>query len=411
MNLHRSLSFVILIVTYSVTIAQNNPLYYDHELFIHTEGSNPYHNTVFFWMTAVDAVWDQDANIYELDTQKLIGSLNFARAYDINNRSNYNIPIPYLPNSGGCWGMENVLSFGYGSSYPQNIFGYGLYLAAFGYNYDEPTISFYLDYRDCDYTKNYAGADIWIKFNASNNTVKIDWNNSNFTDYVTTIENNNTYAIWNYMPKTLRQYIQNTNYLELYLRVSNSDWNPLLTWNPYYSMSANGFYRVERKIDNGNFIPIKETTSLSYIDRDITLAPGNSMIVIYRIKAINYGIESLPSNAIRLNLDGSAQKISIRYDKINIINSFCLDQNYPNPFNPSTEINFQIPEQSFVTLFIYDILGRELDVLLNKELPAGKHIVSWNGSKFGSGVFFYKITVRSNNAKLTTHTNKMVLLK
>jgi hypothetical protein len=214
MNLHRSLSFVILIVTYSVTIAQNNPLYYGHELFIHTEGNNPNHSTVKFWMTAVDAVWDQDANIYELAPQKLIGSLNFARAYHFNNRSNDNIPIP---DSSNDWGMENVLSFGYGSSYDQNIFGYGLYLAAFGYNCDDPIISFYLDYGDCDYPDKYPeGADIWIKFNASNNTVKIDWNNYNFTDYVTTIENNNTYAIWNYMPKTLRQYIQNTNYLELY---------------------------------------------------------------------------------------------------------------------------------------------------------------------------------------------------
>ncbi len=125
--------------------------------------------------------------------------------------------------------------------------------------------------------------------------------------------------------------------------------------------------------------------------------------------AVNNGNEvGLFSNIGKIGASGFMKQ---NYIEVKNNFKFYLKQNYPNPFNPSTEINFQIPEQSFVTLSIFDILGREVDVLLNKELSAGKHIVSWNGSKFGSGIFFYKITVRSNNAKLTTHTNKMILLK
>ncbi|MBU2446003.1 MAG: T9SS type A sorting domain-containing protein [Bacteroidetes bacterium] len=422
MNLHRSLSFVILIVTYSVTIAQNNPLYPGHELFIHTEGNNPNYSTVKFWMTAVDAVWDQDANIYDLGPQKLIGSLNFARAYHINNPSNDNIPIP---NSSNYWGMENVLSFGYGFPYDQNIFGYGLYLAAFGYNYDDPIISFFLDYRDCDYTKNYAGADIWIKFNASNNTVKIDWNNSNFTDYVTTIENNNTYAIWMYMPKTLRQYIQNTNYLELYLRVSNSEGNPRLTWNPTAQSSWTG-YKIYRSINTqggaaGIFSAI--ATVGKYVNEytDYDLGVGSPWKVYYKVITENNGNEvGLFSNMVEIGVAGFQKRSDLKEVKTISVKVLELHQNYPNPFNPVTNIKFHlpalsvadrqagIPKTNHVTLKVYDVLGREVATLVDEVKPAGDYEVQFtiNDSRLTSAVYFYQL--RSGSY---VDTKKMVIIK
>lgn len=85
---------------------------------------------------------------------------------------------------------------------------------------------------------------------------------------------------------------------------------------------------------------------------------------------------------------------------------YVLLQNYPNPFNPSTEINFQMPENGNVSLKIFDVLGREIETLVNEYKTAGKYTYSFNGSKFASGVYFYKLQV--NNF---VSVKKMMILK
>jgi len=92
-------------------------------------------------------------------------------------------------------------------------------------------------------------------------------------------------------------------------------------------------------------------------------------------------------------------------------NSYQLSQNYPNPFNPETNINFDLPQKSKVSIRVYNILGREITTLVDKELSAGKYNVTWDGSnssgqKASSGIYFYKI-----NAGNFTETRKMILLK
>lgn len=86
--------------------------------------------------------------------------------------------------------------------------------------------------------------------------------------------------------------------------------------------------------------------------------------------------------------------------------SFNLYQNYPNPFNPSTTIKWQMPKAGFVTLRIYDVLGREVTTLVNDELGTGKHEVIFDASNFCSGVYFYQI-----KAEGYIQTRKMILLK
>jgi hypothetical protein len=68
-----------------------------------------------------------------------------------------------------------------------------------------------------------------------------------------------------------------------------------------------------------------------------------------------------------------------------------LSQNFPNPFNPETNINFSIPENTFVSLKVYDITGKEVANLVNENMNAGIHAVVWNASEQTSGVYFYKI--------------------
>jgi hypothetical protein len=68
-----------------------------------------------------------------------------------------------------------------------------------------------------------------------------------------------------------------------------------------------------------------------------------------------------------------------------------MQQNYPNPFNPSTTIRYELPEPSQVRLTVYDILGRELSVLVNERRDAGVHEVKFDASGLSSGVYFYRI--------------------
>jgi hypothetical protein len=75
----------------------------------------------------------------------------------------------------------------------------------------------------------------------------------------------------------------------------------------------------------------------------------------------------------------------------NIPKSFELSQNYPNPFNPTTTIKYQIPKDAFVSIKIYDILGREIYSLVNENKQAGYYSVNFNGSNLASGIYFYRI--------------------
>ena len=85
---------------------------------------------------------------------------------------------------------------------------------------------------------------------------------------------------------------------------------------------------------------------------------------------------------------------------------FVLRQNYPNPFNPSTIISFDLPKGEFVKLKIFDILGREVSVLIDAFKDAGRHNVEFNASKLTSGIYFYSIETKS-----LSKTRKMLLMK
>ena len=85
---------------------------------------------------------------------------------------------------------------------------------------------------------------------------------------------------------------------------------------------------------------------------------------------------------------------------------FKLYDNYPNPFNPSTTIKYDIPKNSFVKLVIYDILGKDVVILVNEKKTAGRYDIVWNASNYASGTYFYKLETDSY-----TDVKKMVLVK
>lgn len=106
--------------------------------------------------------------------------------------------------------------------------------------------------------------------------------------------------------------------------------------------------------------------------------------------------------------------IGIKQSGTNTSSSYVLYQNYPNPFNPDTKIKFNIPLSRgvpegrgvSVRLVIYNLLGKEVSLLINRQLSPGTYEVSWNASDYPSGVYFY--TLKTNNF---SDTRKMILLK
>ena len=86
--------------------------------------------------------------------------------------------------------------------------------------------------------------------------------------------------------------------------------------------------------------------------------------------------------------------------------SIKLGQNFPNPFNPSTKIKYSVPQSSNVIIKVFDILGNEIEILVNEEKPAGTYELAWNAASLPSGVYFYQL-----KAGNYIETKKMILLK
>lgn len=97
--------------------------------------------------------------------------------------------------------------------------------------------------------------------------------------------------------------------------------------------------------------------------------------------------------------------VAINEGNIETMN-YSLSQNHPNPFNPTTNIEYQIPDREFITLKIFDVLGREVLTLVNEQKEAGMHTVKFDASNMTSGIYFYQI--RANNF---VTTKKMLLLR
>jgi len=94
-----------------------------------------------------------------------------------------------------------------------------------------------------------------------------------------------------------------------------------------------------------------------------------------------------------------------------VVTGYQLFQNYPNPFNPTTTIKFSIPANGFVTLQIYDMLGREVKSLVNNQMNSGFYSYDFNASELSSGIYFYRVQVNGDKGVQFVDTKRMVLVK
>ena len=112
-------------------------------------------------------------------------------------------------------------------------------------------------------------------------------------------------------------------------------------------------------------------------------------------------------DAIRNAIDLGTRTTSVRAPQNEALPaSFQLAQNFPNPFNPNTVISFQLSVNSHVTLKVFDVNGREVATLVDSEMTAGKHHVTFAPRSATSGLYFYKITTGK-----FSQTRKAVLMK
>ncbi len=108
----------------------------------------------------------------------------------------------------------------------------------------------------------------------------------------------------------------------------------------------------------------------------------------------------------QIDFDGTfiySDEVSVEVD---LPLEYSLEQNYPNPFNPSTTIKYSIPEDGFVKLAVYNMLGEEVASIVNTTQKAGRYELNFNASQLSSGVYVYRI-----EAANFTSSKKLVLMK
>ncbi len=108
----------------------------------------------------------------------------------------------------------------------------------------------------------------------------------------------------------------------------------------------------------------------------------------------------------QIDFDGTYKYSNIIEVELGLPTEFSLEQNYPNPFNPNTVISYRLPVISHVTLKVFDVLGNEIETLVNEEKPAGSYKITWYPENLASGVYIY--TLRAGNI---VQTKKMILMR
>jgi photosystem II stability/assembly factor-like uncharacterized protein len=188
----------------------------------------------------------------------------------------------------------------------------------------------------------------------------------------------------------------------------------------------NDYVVVEGSLDGSNWIPLAagynsrsdnawlnafnagmegDSTMFRHHNINIlnTFSAGQKILIRFRLHsdANTHGYGWVIDN---LGIQSTATKINDNV--VSLPKEFNLAQNYPNPFNPSTTIKYSVPYKGVVKIQVFDILGKVVATLVNEEKPAGFYSIEFNGSRFASGVYFYRIA-----AGEFTDTKKMIMMK
>ncbi|MEM8485054.1 MAG: T9SS type A sorting domain-containing protein [Bacteroidota bacterium] len=198
-------------------------------------------------------------------------------------------------------------------------------------------------------------------------------------------EDNNSYTLWGHNDESLAINL------------------PTDVFKAPYQMNRVWFIQETGNVDSLNVI-LPAGTRAEYLLIDHTPAFADPELV-----ALSYGKDAAYLEAF-LDVDEAAYitfGARTAYEGFNALpNELTLYQNYPNPFNPVTNIQFDLPVAAPATLVLYDVLGRQVDVLVDEEMQAGTHSITFDAAGLASGVYFYRLHVQGE-----VRTKKMLLAK
>ncbi len=169
------------------------------------------------------------------------------------------------------------------------------------------------------------------------------------------------------------------------------------------------------------FISLNGSSTFSVSQTSLTLLPGDS--VSYRV--YYQPDDAQPDSATLIFSTNDSYHPTVHVPLMGAVvtadvppagsrpTDFSLMPNYPNPFNPSTSISFSLPERSVVVLRIVDVLGREIETLMQREAAPGTHVVRWNADQYPSGVYIARLEARATSSSHRSFIGiqKMILLK
>jgi hypothetical protein len=180
----------------------------------------------------------------------------------------------------------------------------------------------------------------------------------------------------------VRNKTTNAYKIERRTRIASSEWSNWSNWSTLANLAG---------------------SVSSYIDYSINTAGSGNQEAEYKITAVDLGNNASPPQSVVLAF---GTVLSDKISEQNIATEYILAQNYPNPFNPSTNISYSIKEKGFVSLRIFDLLGREVAELINELKEAGNYTIEFNANNLPSGIYIYSIRVND-----FMQTCKMSLLK
>jgi len=162
--------------------------------------------------------------------------------------------------------------------------------------------------------------------------------------------------------------------------------------------------RIELSTDGGtSWTTIIDSIPSSGNYSWIVTASDSSDECLIKISDIQInGIDDISDGYFSIDIITSLENLSSK----TIPKDYTLNQNYPNPFNPSTTISFNLPSSGFTSLKIYNALGKEVAILLNKEVQTGNYEIEWNATGLPSGIYFYQL-----QAGDFIEMKKMILLR
>ena len=246
-------------------------------------------------------------------------------------------------------------------------------------------------------TQFYDGPNVTIKIHEAKDMTFAPLNLGNYGNLMFVLNENKPWPTYDNQRIVIIHPDQSAEVFFDLSQLGNYDFVRYMDFSPdgiYLYVATNN--TINRINSNGNF-ELVQSGSLKIIDIEFDLA-GNLFL---------YDNEAKKLTSININ---SLVQIS-NNTKPQLPHSISLFQNYPNPFNPTTNIRYEIPTASYIEMNVYNSLGEKIRTLVNKQQPAGKYEIIWNGkddwrNPVESGLYIYQL-----NAGQFHQSRKMILMK